>query len=135
MLSLREGANRGIYECLFCDVPVVLTRDNRGVNKQHINDRTGRLASDEELPAVLRSTLNDAEQFTPRSWALEHTGRYNAHDILQRRLAELAQSAGEPYERPIARIKSAPYTVYAEETDRLTLAEQYSVLAALRRKD
>jgi glycosyltransferase involved in cell wall biosynthesis len=135
MLSLREGANRGLYECLFCDVPVVLSRENRGVNKQHINDRTGRLASDDELPDVLRSTLNDSERFTPRSWALAHTGRNNAYDILQRRLIELAQSAGEPCERPIARIKSAPYTVYAEDIDRLALVEQYHALAALRRKD
>ena len=48
MLSKKEGANRGIYECFFSDIPVILTSCNIGVNRDHINEQTGILASDKK---------------------------------------------------------------------------------------
>jgi glycosyltransferase involved in cell wall biosynthesis len=133
MLSLREGANRGLYECLFSNVPIVLTRENRGVNQSHINARTGCLASDAELPAKLRSTLECAAGFHPRPWALQHTGRHNAYVALSAALESIAAARGESFSRPIARIRSAPYAVYADDEDRIALAASYRELASLLR--
>jgi len=130
MLTRREGANRGIYECFFCDVPVVLYRENRGVNKAHINEQTGYLASDSELPDVLRMALDGEQKREPRSWALRNTGYANAWHALNECLRESALSRGEPYERPIARIFSTPGAAYVSEDDRVRLLPEYERLVS-----
>jgi glycosyltransferase involved in cell wall biosynthesis len=128
MLSKREGANRGVYEYLFSDVPVIVSRSNRGVNKSHINEETGCLASDEELPEALVKTLELREHFSPREWALKNTGCNNAWQLLNHFLAEATARRGEAFDRPIARIRSAPNARYVTEQDRLALQSVYDDL-------
>jgi len=135
MLSRREGANRGIYECLFSNVPVVVTRPNRGVNKAHVNQETGCLASDEELPGALVKMLESSRHMSPRDWVLKNSGCNNAWRALNDFLAEGARKKGERFDRPIARIKSAPNIKYTVEEDRLALRGAYDDLRnSLRRE-
>jgi hypothetical protein len=117
MLSRREGANRGVYECLFCDVPVVISRANRGFNKDHINAATGRLADDETLGEVLAAVLAEHERFAPRAWAEGHTGYLRASKTLNEFLRQLARERGEPYQTDIAVTRSAPYAMYVDDAD------------------
>jgi hypothetical protein len=133
MLSRREGANRGVYECLFCDVPVVISKSNRGFNKDHINGATGRLANDEELGGVLAAVLSERRQFSPRQWAEQNTGYRKASAALDNFLRELARERGEPYDRAIAITRSAPAAVYADDADRLALLPERDRLVRLLR--
>jgi len=131
MLSKREGANRGIYECLFCDVPVLLSAANRGVNKAHINAATGRLATDEELPRVLSEMLERRRDYSPRNWALLNTGYPNAWKTLDAKLRQLAADRGERYVEPVAMIKSSPAAAYLHEKDRIALQPEYGRVESL----
>lgn len=108
MLSKREGANRGIYECLCSNVPVIVAKSNRGVNKEHINEHTGCLTSDEDLPDALVRMLDSGQYFSPRDWVLRNTGCKNAWQRLNEFVAVCAKKRGERYDRPIARIRSLP---------------------------
>jgi glycosyltransferase involved in cell wall biosynthesis len=135
MLTRREGANRGIYECLFCDVPVVVSASNRGVNKSMINERTGRLVSDENLPAALRGMLENTSDFRPREWMELHTGYRNAGRALDAAIATLAQSRGESYSTPIAGIRSSPAAAYVDEGERTALDAEYANLRLLLRRN
>lgn len=133
MLTRREGANRGIYECLFCDVPVVVFSGNRGVNKDHINADTGYLVSEDELPQALVRALRPDCAKSPREWAMAHTGHLNAWRILNARLRERAESLGELYETDIAKIVSTPGAAYVDEDDRKALLPEYRRLAGFLR--
>lgn len=135
MLTRREGANRGIYECLFCDVPVVIPAYNRGVNKDHVNTATGMLADDASLPQVLGTMLENHANFRPREWAMAHTGYRNAYRILDDELRRLAHASGEPYTDAIAMTKSAPAARYVNDSDRVMLQGQYAHLQSLLRTD
>lgn len=130
MLTRREGANRGIYECLFCDVPIVVSASNRGVNKSLISASTGCLATDEALPAVLRDMRDGAARFTPRRWVEQHTGFRNTGRALDAALAQLARARGEEYSVSIAGIRSSPAAAYVDEQDRLRLDAEYANLRA-----
>jgi glycosyltransferase involved in cell wall biosynthesis len=73
LLSRKEGSNKTLFESIFADTPVLLLRDNVGVNKEHINEHTGRLVSEEELPdALIEFSDGAAKGFSPRSWAMAH---------------------------------------------------------------
>jgi glycosyltransferase involved in cell wall biosynthesis len=128
MLSRREGANRGVYECFFCDVPVVMSMSNRGFNKAHINEQTGRMADDEELGDVLASVLTSSHKFAPREWAEANTGYKRASATLNEQVRTLAKRSGERFERNIAVTRSAPYAMYEDDADRLRLQSEYGEL-------
>jgi glycosyltransferase involved in cell wall biosynthesis len=133
MLTRREGANRGIYECLFCDVPIVVSASNRGVNKSLINEHTGRLVSDEALPASLRAMLENVSVFRPRQWVEHHTGYRNTCHALDTAIATLARSRGESYSVPIAGIRSSPAAAYVDDGERTALDSEYAKLQRLLR--
>ena len=96
LLSHREGANRAIYESMFCGTPIIVYRHQCGVNLDHVNARTGMLADDYELLAAIDNVLDHPDNFDPRTWALENAGYRNATRKIKRRVARVgapAQSA------------------------------------------
>lgn len=118
LLSKEEGANRGIYECFFSNVPVVLTSLNRGVNRDHLNEQTGMLASDEELPEVLSEFLKSYKEFSPRDWALENTGYLNSNKKLNEYIKKLAFAAGEVWSQDLFAKHNYPHARFASFEDR-----------------
>jgi len=74
LLSHREGANRAIYESMFCGTPIIVYRHQCGVNLDHVNVRTGVLADDDELGTAIGYVLEHQKEFEPRKWALENAG-------------------------------------------------------------
>lgn len=72
LLSKKEGSNRTLFEAMFADVPALLLRDNVGVNKEYINQRTGLLVSEEELPDAIESIGTMTPPLSPRSWAMSN---------------------------------------------------------------
>jgi glycosyltransferase involved in cell wall biosynthesis len=133
MLTRREGANRGIYECLFCDVPIVVTASNRGVNKSLINAATGALAGDSDLPAALTAALARSGECQARRWALGHTGYHITWRALDAELGRLAAERGESYNVSIAAIRSAPAAAFVSDADCDRLDAEYANLQALLR--
>ncbi len=87
LLSLKEGSNRCIFEGFFSNVPGIVLKENIGVNKSYINEHTGKLISDHELPETLLHFKHHWQQYSPRDWAMKNispkvtTSRLN--DILK----------------------------------------------------
>lgn len=119
MLSKREGANKGIYESIFSNTPVILTRENVGVNREHINKFTGILAGDDELPERLYYMLNSHLLFAPRQWALENTGYQRSTERLNNMLKEVAIRRGESWTRDIYTKKNFTNAIYVYENERI----------------
>lgn len=118
MLSKKEGANRGIYECWFSDIPIILTSSNIGVNRDHINQETGVLADDIELAKVIRTVCQKHTVFQPRTWAMSNTGWENSSLNLNKFLKELAIEQQEEWTTDIYPKKNAPAPLYIHENDR-----------------
>ena len=114
LLSQREGASRAIYESMFCGTPIIVYRHQCGVNLDHVNQRTGLLADDDELASAIESVLNHPEAFDPRGWAMENAGYGNATDKINAALHEIAARRSRPWTRDIAAKKNAPNLRYAE---------------------
>lgn len=119
MLTIREGANKGIYECFFSGVPVVISARNIGINRDHINDMTGVVADDDELAQALVDILKIPGRFRPREWALQETGYENSTRRLNERLRQCALAHGESWTRDIFPKKNDTNAVYVRESDRI----------------
>jgi glycosyltransferase involved in cell wall biosynthesis len=72
LLSLKEGSNRSLFESMFCNLPVIALADNIGVNKSYINEYTGALIYEDQLPEVLVRMARTWENYQPRQWALKN---------------------------------------------------------------
>jgi glycosyltransferase involved in cell wall biosynthesis len=130
LFSLQEGANRAVYESLFCDTPVVVSREHKGINLDHVNAATGLLADDDGVAAALFSVLDDRERFTPRAWAEQNIGFHVARRLLNERLRESAMAAGRPWTRDIVGKKNAPSQRYTEPGLYRSFEADYASLAA-----
>lgn len=114
LLSHREGANRAIYESMFCGTPIIVYRHQCGVNLDHVNASTGLLADENELADAIKHVLDHPEDFDPRAWAMKNAGYANANKKINRALSEMAGERGLPWTEDIAAKKSAPNLRYAE---------------------
>ena len=114
LLSRQEGSNRSVYESIFCGTPVIIYRHHRGINLDHVNERTGLLANDGELADAIARVVGHPETFDPRGWALENIGYENATRIVNDALRKLAHERGLPWTTDIAAKKNAPNLRYAQ---------------------
>ena len=129
LLSRREGANRALYESLFCDTPVLVPRGHRGVNLDHVNAATGLLFDDPDLPQAILTVVDGAERFSPRQWALAHTGWERSTHALNDALREPALRRGEPWTRDIVGRRNAPNLRYASAGLYREFEAEYAALA------
>ncbi len=130
LLSHREGANRAIYESMFCGTPVIVYRHQCGVNLDHVNAATGLLADEDKLSEAINHVVNHRDDFDPRGWALRNAGYLNATQKINDALKERAQKQGLPWTRDIAAKKSAPNLRYAQPGLYQELAAEYEKLEA-----
>jgi glycosyltransferase involved in cell wall biosynthesis len=128
LLSRREGANKAMYEAMFCDTPVLAPSDHRGINHAHLNPRTGRAFDRARLADELIAAVRRAEDYSPRSWALDNTGYAVATHRLDELLAELATRRGNPWSSHLVPKMNQPNLRYASEADRLRLDSEYDRL-------
>lgn len=119
LLSKDEGANRGIYECFFSGVPIILTDENRGVNRDHITDEVGLIASDHELPDIIVKMIENYRKFSPRKWALRNTGFENSTRKLNEFVKQLAISSGERWTKDIFTKHNSPHARFAYEEEQV----------------
>lgn len=114
LLSYREGANRGIYESMFCNTPIIVYRHQCGVNLDHVNSRTGLLVDDSELAESICYVLDHPNEFDPRAWAIENAGYENATTKINEVLKVLAARRNVPWTYGMVPKKSAPNLRYAQ---------------------
>jgi glycosyltransferase involved in cell wall biosynthesis len=119
MLTKGEGANRGIYESFFCNVPVLLTSENKGVNRSHINELTGYIASDKDLPYRLERMIKTYKNYHPREWALANTGYKNSTAKLNSKLKEISEKYHETWSANIFYKKNVPNARYEYEDEQM----------------
>jgi hypothetical protein len=121
MLSLREGSNKTIFEGLFAGVPCIVLKNNLGVNKNYINEHTGRLIDEKELADVLVWFCTEYKRFRPRSWAEENISCAVTTGKLDKALKGISQRLGEPWTRPLSvKVNVGSYPDYYHEGERLT---------------
>jgi glycosyltransferase involved in cell wall biosynthesis len=129
LLSRREGANRAIYESMFCGTPIIVYRNQCGVNLDHVNARTGLLADDHELGDAICHVLDHPAEFDPRAWALQNVGYENATSLINEVLRKMAERRGLPWTKGMLAKKSAPNLRYAEAGRYQDFESEYESLA------
>lgn len=127
LMSRREGANRGIYECWMADTPTVVYRHHRGVNLDQVTPANGLLADDDELAPALATVLDHPARFGARAWALAHTGCHVATRRLNEAAAERAARRGLPWTRD-ALVHA--YAGYMSPAERESVVIEHERLAA-----
>jgi len=117
ILTLREGANKSIFEGFFANVPGIVLRHNIGINKSHINEYTGKLIHERELPQMLLWFREHYRDFQPREWAMRNISPQATTQKLNAILREIALEHGEPWTRDIVAKSNCPNpTYYPDET-------------------
>lgn len=112
ILTLREGANKSIFEGFFADVPGIVLRNNIGINKSYINEYTGRLINERELPQILLWFREHYRDFRPREWAMQNISPQATTAKLNAILREIACEHGEPWTRDIVAKSNCPNPTY-----------------------
>jgi glycosyltransferase involved in cell wall biosynthesis len=135
LLSRREGANKAMYEAMFCDTPVLAPADHKGINLHHLNEETGLVFERGRLAETILAALSRSEAYAPRAWALRNTGYRNATRLLNELLERMARKKGQPWTRPIVPKKNQPNLMYVSEADRLEMNPEYERLAEYLRRD
>jgi hypothetical protein len=119
LLSKEEGANRAIYECFFSGVPVILSSMNRGVNRDHLNNCTGVLSDDNQLPEMIKNMITEYSSYEPRRWAEANTGYLNATMKLNEIIRTISRQHNENWTQDIFYKHNSPHARYkiSEELD------------------
>jgi glycosyltransferase involved in cell wall biosynthesis len=114
LLSEKEGSNKAIVEALFCDVPAIVYDGFIGGARNKITPQTGLLTSFEQLGPTIERMLDQHAGFSPRAWALTHTGSRNATARLNAHLKALALSRGEGWTVDIVEKVNRPNLTYRD---------------------
>lgn len=112
LLSEKEGSNKAIVEALFSDVPAIVYEKFIGGATSKINSQTGVLSSYDQLAGKIDYLIENFRKFTPRSWALEHTGSRNATKKLNDLLRSIAESKSENWSVDIVEKVNNPNLAY-----------------------
>ena len=94
-----EGLNRFKMECLAANVPMLVPSDVSTPTKKHISELTGVLyePTPRGLAEAIQYSLSHLEQFAPRNYVLENTGKYNSLEKLRNALKTLCVGDNSPY--------------------------------------
>lgn len=129
LLSRREGANRALYEALFCDTPVVVFSGHRGVDTDMVRSGVGTVFDADDLGDAILAVLRNRDAFRPLEWARANSGYANSTRAMNALLRQMAERRGLPWTRDIVAKKNAPEVRYAHESDRLQMEPEYPLLA------
>jgi len=128
LMSRREGANRALYEALWCDTPVTVFESHRGVNTDIVRGEVGTLYDADGLAAAIMRVLDDPDRYQARQWAERNTGFRNSTAALNVTLKQLSEARGLPWTEDIAEHISAPEMRYANPLDVERFAQEYESL-------
>jgi glycosyltransferase involved in cell wall biosynthesis len=117
LLSLKEGSNRSIFEGFFANVPGIVLKRNRGVRKDYINEMTGRLINDEDLPETLLHFRTQWSHYRPREWALANISPAVTTEKLSALLKDIAGSNHEAWSEGLVAKVNSPELAYLDPED------------------
>jgi hypothetical protein len=115
-------------------VPAIVYERSIGGARSRINRATGILSSDEDLADRIVYMLDHYSEFTPRAWALEHTGSAIATSVLNETLRSVVTSAGGRYSEPIVQKTNSPNLAYKEPGIRARFHADYEFVLSCRRQ-
>ena len=128
LMSRREGANRALYEALWCDTPVAVFEAHRGVNTDIISDEVGTLYDANGLDPAIARVLDNPDRYHARAWAERNTGYRNSTVALSAALRQRAAARGLPWTEDLAEKINAPDMLYANSLDVERFADEYDSL-------
>lgn len=132
-LSLKEGDSKALVESMFANVPAIVYDRTIGGARSRINPATGILSSDAQLPDRIRHMLDHYAEFTPREWALSHTGSAVTTRVLDAAIRSMVTSHGGAYTRGIVEKTNSPNLAYKHPEDRAAFAADYAFILSCRR--
>jgi glycosyltransferase involved in cell wall biosynthesis len=133
-LSRKEGDNKAVVEAMFADVPAIVFADTIGGAGSRVNSATGVFASDAQLAQKIVHMLDHHREFSPRAWALEHTGSAVATRVLDDALRAAVTASGGRYTRGIVEKTNAPNLAYKDVARRAEFAADYDFILGCRRR-
>lgn len=112
LLSRKEGSNRTLFESMFSNTPVLLLRENIGVNQEYINEHTGRLVYERDLAdELIKFSQTEVNTFSPREWAMTHI----APELTTKKLEQvLIGSSNDDINVPLYVKVNSPEAVYMD---------------------
>lgn len=122
ILSRREGSCVVVAESMFADTPVALLGGAEVGSSAFINEQTGRFLTGRRLDRELLDLIARAEDYSPRSWALEHISCQVSSTTLNEILRQHARGTGRAWTRDLAPLHWCPDPALLDEKDRLHLA-------------
>jgi glycosyltransferase involved in cell wall biosynthesis len=132
-LSKKEGDNKALVEAMFTDVPAIVFDKTIGGAGSRINASTGIFSSDEDLHANILHMLDHYREFSPRQWALEHSGSLVATKILNDVLKKTITAAGGQYTEDIVEKTNSPNLAYKDDGWRARFRPDYEFILGCRR--
>lgn len=116
LLSKKEGPNKAMMEAMFCDVPAIVYDKFIGGAQTKIVPETGMLSSYEQLGSSILHVLDHRMQYTPRQWALTHTGSRWATQQLNKIIRSVVCEMGAPWTVELQEKVNNPNLSYKDST-------------------
>ena len=101
-------------------MPCIVLKDNVGVNKKYINEKTGVLIKEKELKNTLLWFRAAFAYFNPRDWALKEISPEVTTQRLEMKLKEIARQMGEPWTKSIVIKANRPECEYFDKDTKLS---------------
>jgi glycosyltransferase involved in cell wall biosynthesis len=127
-LTRKEGDNKALVEAMFADVPTIVFDRTIGGAGSRVNSATGVFASDAELGDKIQYVLDHYREFSPRAWALAHTGSSVSTRVLDEALREAVTAAGGCYSTGIVEKTNAPNLAYKDPRRRADFDADYDFI-------
>lgn len=131
-LSRKEGDNKALVEAMFANVPAIVYEHTVGGAGSRINRQTGIFASDEGLADRIVHMLDHWSEFTPRQWALEHSGSANATSVLNEAIRRTVTAAGGRWTHDIVEKTNSPNLTYKNPGCRTWFDADYEFILGCR---
>jgi glycosyltransferase involved in cell wall biosynthesis len=132
-LSRKEGDNKALVEAMFADVPAIVYDRTIGGASSRVNKFTGMFSSEAKLTESVLYMLDNYRRYSPRAWALEHTGSEVSTRILNEALRQAVTQAGGKYTTGIVEKTNAPNLAYKNPQIRAEFAADYEFILSCQR--
>lgn len=133
LLSLKEGSNRSIFEAFFTNTPGIVLIENVGVNKEYINENTGRLIFEKDLVRVLTDFSTSWKKYQPRSWALDNISTIKTKEKLDLVLQGVCTDTKQPWTYGTFLKVNKPEAMYFDDSLTKKMPHSSIVFAVLRK--
>lgn len=134
LMSLKEGSNRTIFEGFFAGVPGIVLKQNIGVNKDYINEHTGKLVSEYELPKTLLYFRENWLKYKPRDWAMDNISPKCTTRKLEELTISMAKEEGMLLTSQFAVKVNVPEVSYLEASDARKMLTSQQVVDLFKNK-